>query len=293
MLPPSASYVSATPSQGTCSEAAGTVTCDLGFVDDAANATVTITVTPTVVATIVNQASVEGNQEDPVGGNDSDTESTTVLNTGYVRPAGASPLRISLVPGYQQCFTGNRSHGTPLAHPSCRPPVQASNWLTVGTWEANGRLTKSIGSLRVGVIMGDPSTPAVDEADVSLKLSITDVRRKSDLTDYAGQVQATSTLRITDRYNQSISPTTPPNQAATVVDIPFPILGMCAPTANTTVGSTCTANTTFDAVVPLAVKESQRAVWEFGQFVVNDGGSDGNVSTSPNTLFARQGIFVP
>jgi hypothetical protein len=30
-----------------------------------------------------------------------------------------------------------------------------------------------------------------------------------------------------------------------------------------------------------------------GQIVVNDGGPDGDVQTTPNTQFAKQGVFVP
>jgi hypothetical protein len=52
-------------------------------------------------------------------------------------------------------------------------------------------------------------------------------------------------------------------------------------------------NTTFDAAVPGAVKERQRAVWQLGQFRLEDGGADGNVNTAPNRVFARQGVFVP
>ena len=33
----------------------------------------------------------------------------------YVRPAGASPLRISLVPAFSACTAPNREHGPPLA----------------------------------------------------------------------------------------------------------------------------------------------------------------------------------
>ena len=32
---------------------------------------------------------------------------------------------------------------------------------------------------------------------------------------------------------------------------------------------------------------------EFGQRVINDGGPDGVVSTTPNTLFAVQGLLIP
>jgi hypothetical protein len=45
--------------------------------------------------------------------------------------------------------------------------------------------------------------------------------------------------------------------------------------------------------VPGAVKEGKRSIWQLGQIQVSDGGSDGLVGTAPNTVFARQGIFVP
>src|SRR6266540_822347 len=68
-----------------------------------------------------------------------------VASATHVRPKGASPLHASLVPAYKQCTgTGNRTHGAPLAFPSCAPPVQTSNSLTVGTPDANGAGANSI-----------------------------------------------------------------------------------------------------------------------------------------------------
>ena len=37
----------------------------------------------------------------------------------------------------------------------------------------------------------------------------------------------------------------------------------------------------------------KRVVVEMTQFEVSDGGSDGVVGTTPNTLFMRQGVFIP
>ena len=48
-----------------------------------------------------------------------------------------------------------------------------------------------------------------------------------------------------------------------------------------------------DAVTPGLVTEGARAMWQLGQVQVRDGGSDGVASTSGNTSFAVQGIFVP
>jgi hypothetical protein len=109
--------------------------------------------------------------------------------------------------------------------------------------------------------------------------------------DYTGEIQTTATIRITDHFN-AVAPgggTDP----ATVVDIPFPVNTTCTGTGSTATGSVCTTATTANAVVPGAVKDGKRAVIEVGQVQTLDGGTDGVVATSPNTLFAVQGIFIP
>jgi predicted acyl esterase len=210
--------------------------------------------------------------------------------TGYARPKGASPFRVPLVPAFQQCTAPDNVHGAPLAFPSCSPPQQTSESATVGTPDSNGKRSNSLGNVVYSVITGNPNT-GTDEADVAVKASITDVRKKSDLSDYEGDLQVQSIIRITDRKN-SPSPGSD-GDAATVVDFPFPVNMACATTALSTIGSTCSVSTTLDAVVPGAIAESKRSIWEFGQVQVFDGGDDGDVSTAPNTLFAVQGLFYP
>ncbi|MDJ0911283.1 MAG: outer membrane beta-barrel protein [Woeseiaceae bacterium] len=78
-------FVSATPTQGTCAENMGTVTCSLVSIANGATATVTIVVTaptPAGQQQISNTASVSGSEPDPVTGNDSATELTTVVPAG-------------------------------------------------------------------------------------------------------------------------------------------------------------------------------------------------------------------
>jgi hypothetical protein len=208
------------------------------------------------------------------------------LSSGYPRPKAATPVRVSLVPAFAACTQPNRTHGPPLAFSSCSPPTQASGHLTLGTVDSNGEPTKSSGFVRYGVQAGDPSTPA-DEADVRITASITDVRSKSDLSDYAGELQLDEGLRITDRDNGSPGP-------GTVSDTDFPVTMPCAPTSDATVGSACQVDTTAEAIVPNAVKEGARAVWEIGQVKVYDGGTDGAAqTTADNTLFMDEGVFVP
>ena len=78
-LPTGVAFVSATTSQGTCMQASGTVTCNLGNLASGATATVTIVVTPTTGGTITNTANVAGNETDPNLTNNSASASTTVV----------------------------------------------------------------------------------------------------------------------------------------------------------------------------------------------------------------------
>src|SRR6202007_416310 len=60
-LPGGVTFVSA--SSG-CTNASGTVTCNVGSLASGASATITITVTPTTVGTVTNTATVTGNEPD-------------------------------------------------------------------------------------------------------------------------------------------------------------------------------------------------------------------------------------
>jgi TolB protein len=208
----------------------------------------------------------------------------------YARPKGATPLKTYLVPAYKPCTAYTGTHGAPLAFPSCAPPQQASDWLTIGTADSNGQPTTSVDSVRYDVIAGNPSTPA-DEADVAVQIAMRDIRNKSDLSDYAGEVQLTSNLRITDRDN---TPNPGGPGPGTTEDAPLSATVQCAATADTTTGSVCNLTTSVDALYPGAVKEGRRSVWALGQLQVYDGGPDGLVSTpAGNTLFMDQGVFIP
>ncbi len=77
-LPAAVTFVSATPSQGTCSGTT-TITCNLGAINNGANATVTIVVQPTGAAlSLTNTVAVSATEFDPTPANNSDTEATTV-----------------------------------------------------------------------------------------------------------------------------------------------------------------------------------------------------------------------
>src|SRR6185436_16626852 len=73
-------FISTTPSQGTCNRVASTVTCNLGTINRSANATVQIKVTPTQVGVLTNHASATHGLSDPDPTNNSDDETTNVVN---------------------------------------------------------------------------------------------------------------------------------------------------------------------------------------------------------------------
>ena len=171
-----------------------------------------------------------------------------VASATHVRPKGATPLRASLVPAYKACTAPNRTHGAPLAFPSCNPPVQASNFLTVGSPDANGAGANSVGFILLKVKTTSPE-------DVLITSSISDVRCKAataasvctsanaaDGPDYSGGLQGNAIIRISDHYNGPGL-----NEAATVQDIPFPVNTSCANTASTTEGGLCSVSTSANA----------------------------------------------
>ncbi len=77
-VPTGASFVSAAASQGTCSQAGGTVTCDVGSLASGSSATVALTVRADQDGQVSNTATVSSDVDDPSSSNNSDTETTVV-----------------------------------------------------------------------------------------------------------------------------------------------------------------------------------------------------------------------
>jgi len=106
--------------------------------------------------------------------------------------------------------------------------------------------------------------------------------------DYAGQLEASASLRITDRHNGPGA-----NQSGTMQDTPLPVPVSCIGTADTGIGATCSASTSANALAPGAVQTRKRAIWALGAVQVRDGGSSGVAGAADATLFESQGIFIP
>ena len=206
---------------------------------------------------------------------------------GYARPRGAAPLRLPLVPAARQCTAPNRTHGPPLSFPSCSPPASESPNLTIGVGDGSPALARGEGFVRLDLALGTPG--GADESDVLIRFRLLNVMWRSNLTDYTGELETSFGVRLTDS-DPGAPAYYPPT---TTQDFPFTFTIPCTATASTVDGGTCDAWTSAEAVVPGSVVEGARAIWDLGQLEVTDGGPDGDVDTNDNSIFARQGVFVP
>lgn len=219
----------------------------------------------------------------------------------HPRPKSAWPMRLSLVPAFEPCSAANRTHGPPLASPSCSPPAATSGQATVGTPDAFGGAASFAGWLKFEVIVGVPGPP--NDTDVLLRWDLTDVRcvptgarcgnaNASGPADYSGQLGFSFRIRSTDHWN-AVAPGGGPDPA-TGEDVTLTASISCAQTASTSTGSTCKSFTSYNSFFPGLPKDTKRVVQETYDIHIYDGGADGVASTpADNTVFLRPGVFVP
>jgi Tol biopolymer transport system component len=91
------------------------------------------------------------NKVEIADGNSPDWQATP--QPRYVRPRGATPFTTFFVPAYHACTSPNRTHGAPLAYPSCTPPNPTSFNVTAGTPDANGAAANFLGSATLRVVL--------------------------------------------------------------------------------------------------------------------------------------------
>ena len=176
--------------------------------------------------------------------------------SGYPRPEGRdADADVRSFPRYRQCTTPNRTHGPPLASPSCTAPVLESSQLTVGSPDANGQAANASAFCSYEVVVGLPG--GADDSDVTFTVSFTDVRVQGSLADYTGQLQARPKIRITDRLNGPAA-----NEPATGTEVELPGDGpLRRDGRRRRSGRRARSRPRFDAVTPGAVPEGKRSIW--------------------------------
>jgi hypothetical protein len=205
----------------------------------------------------------------------------------YPHPQNASSLQVSIVPAFQPCATNanplNAEHAPPFGVHSCSPPKPGSSVALVGpTSQSSAAFT---------VTPGDTDPTNGNQADVGITASLSDIKATAggdynpnasgaDLTGITG-------LRLTDKANGygGLAGT------AREFDFSFPI--DCSGTTDPSVGSTCTANTSANAIMPGFVQEQRQTVVQAFRVRVNDSGPNGIRDDADDSIFATQGIYAP
>jgi hypothetical protein len=127
--------------------------------------------------------------------------------------------------------------------------------------------------------------------DVGIGISVTNVMRRVGLSDYTGELQARTSIRMTDRLTNDGYTL---NGEGTVTDFDFALTVPCIATSSTIDGGSCALNTTAKAVLPGFVKEGLRRIYGLGPVRIYDGGPDEDADTTgDNSLFEVQGVFAP
>jgi glucose/arabinose dehydrogenase len=211
-----------------------------------------------------------------------------IRRLSYTNPRLGPPLSVSLVPGFKQCGTGanapNAEHAAPLATASCSPTA------TAGAAHVGSRAN---GVARQNPIPGDPSS-LENDADLNFLVWQSDVRSGSETgPDYNPSpsdpdLALIERLRISDNSNG-----TGGTDRATATDLDFSVPVYCTPTIDSRVGSTCTANTTANAVMPGAIVESKQMNIQVFRVHLNDAGVDGIAGNADDTLFEQEGLLIP
>lgn len=90
-LPAGVAYQSADTTQGSCTEASGTVTCALGDLPASATATVTIQVTASMPGTFINQVTATTTETDPETTNNTASWTSHIQTVSDPPPSGTGP----------------------------------------------------------------------------------------------------------------------------------------------------------------------------------------------------------
>jgi uncharacterized repeat protein (TIGR01451 family) len=97
-LPPGVTVTSTTSTQGSCATSGGTVTCEVGTLQPAGTAVITIVVgvhCTTANRTLTNTVSVDADQPDPNPGNNTAMTTTTVLGASQCKVTGGGTVDVS------------------------------------------------------------------------------------------------------------------------------------------------------------------------------------------------------
>lgn len=248
-----------------------------------------------------------------------------ITYASHARPLSATPTTISLAPAHKlagaagpNCPGTVITHGPPIAVPSCNPPREESDLLTMKAPDrpapfngpANGKAYFQLKVFCTDSTAVPCLTNPGDQLDDQFTLVFTGITCKvanpggcsGAGAGYSGSVGLSATaIRITDHYNNTI-PNPPGADCSDTISCPATVTDYPAFFNSTCVGGNCSVTTSADAAIgPGAVLEGKRANWEFvglgasqQAFEVYEEGLDGNFNAAAdNKVFLRPGLFNP
>ena len=207
-LPGGVTFVSATPTQGSCSQAAGVITCPLGTVANGGTPSVTVVVRPTAAGSITNTASVSSSTSDPANGNNSDSAGTTVQPSADLSVTkGDSPDPVTA--GNQVTYTmvvTNNGPSTATSTVLTDPLPAGASFVSAdgGGTQSGGTVTWNLGSLVNGasitvhlVVAVNAGRTAALSNTASVSSSITDPDSSNNSATQGTTVATSADLSIT------------------------------------------------------------------------------------------------
>jgi uncharacterized repeat protein (TIGR01451 family) len=146
-LPATATFVSASSTQGTCSQASGVVTCNLGTLASGASATITIVVRPTATGTILNTVMVVANEAETNNADNTATAPTLVV--GVIQPPAPTCASLTVTP--RQLTVGKRTTIVARVRLSNGRPFTRARVRVVAPGITKAQLTNAQGIARITV----------------------------------------------------------------------------------------------------------------------------------------------
>jgi hypothetical protein len=141
------------------------------------------------------------------------------------------------------------------------------------------------------VTPGDADATNGNQADVGISATLTDIQATAggDYNPNASgpDLTALTRLRLTDKANGY------GGLPATAREFDFKLPIDCSGNTNPSVGSTCAASTTANALITGFVQEQRQTVVQAFRVRVNDSGPNGIRDDSDDGIFATQGVYIP
>jgi len=162
-LPGNVNFLAAIPSQGACTNSAGTVTCNMGSLSASSGAVVTVTVSPTATGFLTNTATAVANELDLFSANNTALATTEV----QIAPSITSqPVSVTVLQGNNATFSVTAAGTAPLSYQwrlgGSDLSGKTNSSLTISNAQVSdaGAYTVRV-SNRVGQVLSAPATLTV------------------------------------------------------------------------------------------------------------------------------------